>query len=540
MRASRTNWLKRLLLAMVIATFTFSLAACNFGENSSDSGSGNVDDSSSGGQQQTQELGDPFETEMTFYIDRVAMNMDSIFTEFKYVFATDGTFERITTIDPSSPYGPAFAAAVPNYSGTYGLNEDMTKIKFCEPMGIEVMTDDQTLVTLEYDFTTLEDGSYFFTKNHETNVWPFYSNPDMFESAQPFEYPEELGTKVIFDKVQNYTADTTGTLLEGMNVIITFDADDGAYTFDMVIGKEKGAYSLVYENEVLKQIKMLIKDGTPEQIVTCDVTVYADYNTLSYNGYTFYSDASKIPSGSVDGNTAFEGYPSDQLGEFKGFSETASFKDTAYGDLFTLAFNADGSYTGSFLGAALEGAYTLVYDGETLTTLKMTTTDAATSTVTVKECPITVADGVYTLTYDAQTLKTETATEGGETEEFVYPTDWLGEKSMLMMFLPETLTFTNGIGVWTYKLNNDGSYTVKGVLGELVMESKGAWNLAASETERTYTITFVEDGKTETDSTWVLVQIPEGEALDAPVYYTLTTTDGTVYYSDPAKIPTEA
>ena len=35
---------------------------------------------------------------MTFYIDRVAMNMDSIFTEFKYVFATDGTFERIATI----------------------------------------------------------------------------------------------------------------------------------------------------------------------------------------------------------------------------------------------------------------------------------------------------------------------------------------------------------------------------------------------------------------------------------------------------------
>lgn len=496
-----------------------------------------------------------FDAETTFYMDLVAFNFDGFgVEEMKYTFKTDGTFSRNSQFDSTNTFAPAFKAVLPDYTGTYGLNEAKTKITFHEPEAIEEMTysgpaDDEPTADHEYDLVTLEDNSFYFEKTHDasgnTQQFKYYSNPEMFASQQPFEYPEALGTKVLFDAVTNYVGDNA---ILGRTTI-TFDADDGIYTLSASgMTLEKGAYNLVKNGETLTQIKLMEEDNTEaSDIVTCDVTVSGTgdnaYNTFVYMDTTFYSDVSKLFT-----------YPAEKLGTLVPMASKVTFADKAESAMLTITLNTNGQYTGKLVIIAgviegdLSGAYNLVYEDETLIKIKLLadpTNDEPDPTVAEHTIEVKTEgnDTYYVLSYKSGT---DTITLYSDTSKipapapFVYPTETLGEKNALMGLLPTTITFTNGMGVWTYKFNNDGSFSAECPMAA-ALNFSGAWNFVFKENSLSeYVITYVKTGDTAT-ATATMIKTTEGEAPNSTDYYELQIPEAnggsTSYYSDPSKIP---
>lgn len=435
-----------------------------------------------------------FDEQTTFYLDTADVQVFGAFiADNTITFETDGTFSN--QYDFTAAGAVAGSSVFPDYDGEYKLNEDKTQITFTEPWkgtGNQSYTEEvfnpEKIKEIVCDIETLDDGSMKFVRIfNETLEMPYYSNPEQFDSLKEFEYPAELGEKIVFDTATNFVADvknvpvseTLGTL---SGLIIEF-YDDGSFLQSLTLKGEdgtentlttEGAYKLDDKDAPTKLI-LLPEGGVQAEYV---LQAVEDYFTLTYTSeefgsVTLYSDVDKIP---VDGPAA--DWPSDLLGTLEPFDSVTKFMaTTAYGDaVFT--FNKDGSAALSVLGMDFPLFYNL---NEAHT--KITIVDGGNK----QDCDISVnQEGLMQFTYIHATAGSFLVTEQAAAIEPAegWPSELLGELHAFASVTKFSAMTALGEAVFTF--NADGSAN----LNALTYDFPLFYTLNAEGTQ----ISIVDDG----------------------------------------------
>lgn len=458
MRASKKFFVTLLAFSMsVMIALTF--AAC---------GEKNPDEKDPEGKDPVTAAG-AFSKQTVFYLDTADVPTFGAFIEENTItFETDGTFSN--QYDFTAAGAVAGSSVFPDYDGEYELNEDKTQITFTEPWKgtgnqsyTEEVFDPEKIKEIVCDIETLDDGSMKFVRIYnETLKMPYYSNPEQFDSLKEFEYPAELGEKIVFDAATNFVADvkdvpvsdTLGTL----SGLIIECYDDGSFLQTLTLTNSEGSSSSLTSEGAYKlnnkenptEITFLTEGQTDP--ATYSVTQYDDYLTVTYESEGFgdvilYSDVDKIP---VDGPAA--GWPSDLLGEFnpfdlvKKFSGSFSYNGQTISAEFT--FNRDGTASLYAMEMSWPMFYNLNEDES-----RIDIVDGGNK----QSCDLSIKDGVMQFTYKhamvGDVLMTEQVVAVEPAEN--WPSDLLGEFRAFDAVTKFSATSALGEAVFTF--NADGS-----------------------------------------------------------------------------------
>lgn len=416
-----------------------------------------------------------FDEQTTFYLDTADVPTFGAFIEENTItFETDGTFSN--QYDFTAAGAVAGSSVFPDYDGEYKLNEDKTQITFTEPWkgsangpfdetgaGTTDPYDPEQIKEIVCDIETLSDGSMKFVRIFNSTLkMPYYSNPEQFDSLKEFEYPAELGEKIVFDAATNFVADvkdvpvsdTLGTL----SGLIIECYDDGSFLQTLTLTNSEGGSSSLTSEGAYKlnnkenptEITFLTEGQTDP--ATYSVIQYDDYLTVTYESEGFgdvilYSDVDKIP---VDGPAT--GWPSDLLGEFnpfdlvKKFSGSFSYNGQTLSAEFT--FNRDGTASLYAMGMPFPMFYNLNEDES-----RIEIVDGGNK----QSCDLSIEDGVMQFTYKHAMVGDVLMTEQVVTVEPAenWPSDLLGE---FRAFDAVTkFSATSALGEAVFIFNADGS-----------------------------------------------------------------------------------
>ena len=407
-----------------------------------------------------------FDEQTTFYLDTADVPTFGAFIEENTItFETDGTFSN--QYDFTAAGAVAGSSVFPDYDGEYKLNEDKTQITFTEPWKgtgnqsyTEEVFDPEKIKEIVCDIETLDDGSMKFVRIYnETLEMPYYSNPEQFDSLKEFEYPAELGEKIVFDAATNFVADVknvpVSATLGTLSGLIIECYDDGSFLQTLTLTNDEGTSNSLTSEGAYKlnnkenptEITFLTEGQT--ETAKYSVTDNDGYFTLTYTSEEFgnvilYSDVDKIP---VDGPAA--NWPSDLLGTLEPFDSVTKFVATTTFGEAVFTFNKDGSAALSVLGMDFPLFYNL---NEAHT--KITIVDGGNK----QDCDITVnQEGLMQFTYIHATAGSFLVTEQAAVIEPAegWPSELLGELHAFASVTKFSATTALGEAVFTF--NADGS-----------------------------------------------------------------------------------